>query len=852
MNSTMRKVSLRNIAAHRVRLALTVLSVVLGTAFISGSFMFTNSLSNTFDSVMNSSYRGVDVVVGGGDTQPGVPKETADAIAADEQVDKINITGNTTVVVANDAREAIQTRGGSSSISIFYPPAEQVGQALEITEGTEPAGLDEVVLNKAAAEEFGLSLGQNLIVVDPVARHEVTVVGLYDMELDQGTSINLLMDATSYLERYTDGVFYPGVNVSAVDGVSAEDLVGDLQQEYPGLSVETGQKLADETSQSIEDALSFVNYFLIAFGLVGLLVGTFLIANTFSMIVAQRTKEFALLRALGASKGQISRSVVAEAFIVGMIGSALGIVAGVGLVAVIKAVMAQTGTPLPNSGLGLSVGAIAIPMIVGTLVTVVSAWAPARRAGQVEPVEAMRSSETATPQPLKTRTIVGVVMIALGLIIAGWAVQWEAGTTGNRASLVGVGTLLVIVGFFLAGPALSLPLVPPFGRLIGLPFGSVGKLASTNTQRNPRRTSATAFALMLGVALVTAIGMFGATMRDSIADFADNEVSAEFVLSGPQMGGFPVPNDVPDTVREVDGVNEVVFYSHVPVAVDGQYAYDYGGGRGMSDVMSGDPSSLVTMDVQEGSADLTGNTVIVPRALADENGWSVGDTVSLSAPGISPSSVDLRVGGVFGESAIFQSFLISYDAVSEIVPPQAATVMMVGVNSDGTVDHEQLRANLEAAVEDAIVVQVRDTDEMVGEASMAIDQMLSILYALLALAVIIAILGIVNTLTLSVIERRQEIGMLRAVGMQRGQVRVMIILESVQIAVFGALSGMIIGLAMGWAFLTVLADQGLETISIPWNLLITMLIGSGVVGVLAALWPAQRAAKTPPLDAITD
>ncbi|MHA2789749.1 ABC transporter permease [Corynebacterium sp. S7] len=852
MNSTMRKVSLRNIAAHRVRLALTVLSVVLGTAFISGSFMFTNSLQNTFDSVMNTSYKGVDVVVSAGDNQPGVPKETGDAIAADAQVDKVNVSGSTTVVVANDAREAIQTGGGSSSISIFYPPEQRVGQNLDMTQGVVPQGLDEVVVNAKAAEKFGISVGQKLIVVDPLARHEVNVVGLYDVELDQGTSINLLMDSASYLEQYTDGVFYPGLSVSAAAGVSPEDLVTHLQQTYPDVKVETGQKLADEVSQSISDALSFVNYFLIAFGLVGLLVGTFLIANTFSMIVAQRTKEFALLRALGASKGQISRSVVAEAFIVGLIGSALGIVAGAGLVAVIKAVMAQTGNPLPNSGLGLSVSAIVIPLVVGTLVTVISAWAPARRAGQVEPVEAMRSSESASPQPLRNRTIIGVVMIAAGLIVAGWAVQWEAGSTGNRASLVGVGTLLVIIGFFLAGPALSLPLVPPFGRLIGLPFGSVGKLASTNTQRNPRRTSATAFALMLGVALVTAIGMFGATMRDSIADFAKNEVSAEFVLSGPQTGGFPVPSDVPDIVRGVDGVNEVVTYSQVPVAIDGHYGHEYGGGQGMSDVISGDPSRLVNMDVQEGSADLTGNTVIVPRPLADENNWHVGDTVTLSAPGMSPATVDLKVGGIFGEMGIFQSFLISYDAVSEIVPPQAATVMMVGVNGDGTADHEQLRANLEQAVRDAIVVQVRDTDEMVGEASMAINQMLSILYALLALAVIIAILGIVNTLTLSVIERRQEIGMLRAVGMQRNQVRIMIILESIQISVFGAVSGMIIGLALGWAFLTVLADQGLNTISIPWNLLVTMLIGSGVVGVLAALWPAQKAAKTPPLDAITD
>lgn len=852
MASTMRKVSLRNIAAHKLRLALTVLSVVLGTAFIAGSFIFTNSLSNTFDSVVSNAYHDVDVVVDGGDELPGIPRDEGDAIAGDTQVDRVNVTGSTTIVAARDNYEAIQTGGGSSQVGMYYPDGEVVGQELPIVEGEAPAGGEDVVVNAKAAERFNVNIGDRLIVVDPVDRNEVTVTGFFDTDLDTGTSLDLRMTRDAYLERYTDGVMYPGLAVAAVEGVEATQLVDHLAESYPNLNVETGQKLADEISQDINDALSFVNYFLIAFGLVGLLVGTFLIANTFSMIVAQRTKEFALLRALGASKGQISRSVTGEAVIVGVLGSALGVVAGVGLVAAIKAIMGATGTPLPNSGLGLSVNAVVIPIVVGTLVTVISAWAPARRAGQVEPVEAMRSSEAATPQPLKVRTIFGALTILAGLVTAGWAVAWEDGTTGNRASLVGVGTVLVIVGFFLAGPALSLPLVPPFGRLIGLPFGSVGKLASTNTRRNPRRTSATAFALMLGIALVTAIGMLGATMKESISDFAESEVSAEFVLAGPQMGAFPVPAEVPNTVDEVDGVASTVFYAQAPVSVDGSFSFQAGPHGGMTDVMGGNPAELVDMVIQEGSSDLTGDTLIAPRELADENGWAVGDTVELAAPGFSLDTREITVGGIFEEGAIFQSVLVSYDAVAELVPPHANRILMVGVNGDGTVDHEQLRANLEEAVTDYIVVQVRDTEEMAGEASMAIDQMLAILYGLLALAVIIAILGIVNTLTLSVIERRQEIGMLRAVGAQRGQVRTMIILESVQISVFGAIAGMAVGLALGWAFLTVLAQQGLGAIAIPWELLITMLIGSGVVGVLAALWPAQRAVKTPPLDAIAD
>ncbi|WIM67280.1 FtsX-like permease family protein [Corynebacterium breve] len=851
MASTMRKVSLRNIAAHKLRLALTVLAVVLGTAFIAGSFMFTNSLSNTFDSAVNNAYKGVDVVVEPGQGNPGVPRDVVDQVIADPEVANVNIAGSTTVVVANEDREAFQTGGGASTVTTYYSGDAVVGKAVELVEGSAPAGPEEVIANKKAADKFDLSVGQRIIIVDPATQREATVVGLYDDDLDQGSSLNLRMAEPDYIEAFTDGIFLPSLSVAAAEGTEAEELVTHLSQAYPDMRVETGQKLADDASKSIEEALSFVNYFLIAFGLVGLLVGTFLIANTFSMIVAQRSKEFALLRALGAAKGQITRSVVGESIIVGLIGSALGVAAGVGLVAGIKMLLAAFGTPLPDSGLGLSTSAVAVPMVVGTLVTVISAWTPARRAGQVEPVEAMRSTESSSPQPLKKRTIFGIVLIAVGVALTAGAMFWEDGSTGNRASLIGVATVAVVIGVFLAGPALSLPLVPTFGALIGLPFRAVGRLAATNSKRNPRRTSATAFALTLGIALVTAIGMFGATTKASISSLVENDISADYVLSGPDSGGFPVPNDVPEAIRGTSGVDNVVFYAQAPVAVNGQFAYQ-AGPHSTTDVMSGDPSQLIALEVEEGTADLTGNTIIAPRGVADAQGWNVGDTVELSAPAVSTETLQLTVGGIFTESPVFPSYLVSYDAVQELVRPQMSSIMMVGVNNDGSVDDDTLRANLEAAVKDFIVVQVRSTEEMSGLASVAVDQMLSILYALLALAIVIAILGIVNTLTLSVIERRQEIGMLRAVGTQRRQIQTMIILESVQIAVFGTVIGMAIGLGLGWAFLTVLGDSGLETITIPWTLLVIMLIGSVAIGVLAALWPARRAAKTPPLDAIAD
>lgn len=848
--NTMRNVSLRNIAAHKLRLALTVLAVVLGTAFISGAFMFTNSLSNTFDSAVSSAYDDVDAVVSGGPTL-----EDRDAIAANELVSNVNVTASTTVVMAKgdaDNPEPVQTGAGTQSLSVWYPEGQAVGQAPQLVEGEAPSGDSEMVVNAAAAEKFGVSVGDTLLVVDPAERHDMTVSGLYETDLDQGASLSGLMEEQAYLDRYTPGGQLDQLTVDAADSTTPQELVDALSADYPDLEVETGEAIAKEMSDQIQSALSFVNYFLIAFGLVALLVGTFLIANTFSMIVAQRTKEFALLRALGASRGQITRSVSFEAAIIGFLGSLIGVVAGIGLVAAIKAVMSAQAMSLPDSGLGLSPAAVIVPVVLGTIVTVLSAWAPARRAGEVEPVEAMRSSESSTSQPLGVRTVIGAVLLLVGIAAAVAGAALSDWSTTQRAITVGVGALAVFVGFFLTGPALSLPVVPTFGRMIGLPFGSIGKLAATNTRRNPRRTATTAFALALGVALVTAIGMLGSTMQKSIADTIENDIAADNILSGPSNGSFPIPADVPDVAAKTDGVGEVVTYSNAQVAADGVFTHQYAPGVGASDVIAGNPAHLVALDMKEGDADISGGGMLASEKFAAEHGWHVGESYELTAPDLSPDTAETELVGIYGDNQLFANNIISESDVAKVLPAELMSPVFMGANGDGSLDEAQVRSNLEEAVAPYIVVQVMNGEEMAGQANMAINQMLNILYALLALAVVIAVLGIVNTLTLSVIERRQEIGMLRAVGTLRRQVRTMITLESVQISVFGAIAGVLIGLGLGWAFITVLSGEGLDDPVIPWPLIGTVLGASVIVGLLAAVFPANRAAKTPPLDAISE
>lgn len=842
MANTLTKVSLRNVAAHKLRLALTVLAVVLGTAFLSGALMFTNMLSATFDSAVDTALEDVDAVVR--PTEGSIDMDTFDAIRDTEGVDGVNVFVDVPVVVARQDEVAIQTQLGTSRLMLFYGEGEAVGRAPLLIDGSAPTAAGDIVVNANGAQKYGIEMGEKLIVVDKDGRNEFTVTGLYEDPLAQETSLVLRVGEQAYLDVYRDGASVPAVTVDGGQGV-----VDRLKSEFPELEVRAGADVAEELSQQIREGLSFVSYFLVAFGLVGLLVGTFLIANTFSMIVAQRTREFALLRALGASRGQITRSVAFESALVGVVGSALGVAGGVGLVALIRVAMARYGMPLPDAGTGLSTRAVVVPLVVGTLVTVLSALAPARKAGQVKPVEAMRSSEAATPQPLRWRTIAGLVLVAAGVVAAAYAMGWDDGATGRRAALVGVAALAAITGLFLAGPALSLPVVPPLGRVIGLPFGAVGALASTNTRRNPRRTATTAFALMLGIALVTVIGMLGASMKRSVDDVATSEVSADFVLSGPQNGVFPLPEDLLERLDEVDGAGETVSYTQAPITVDGQFGYKFGG-FGVTDVLQGDPADLISLNIVEGSSSLDGNTIIAPEALAKEHGWRVGDTLTVAGP--TGESVEATLGGLFETSNILQSFVVSDEAAAATGARGTGRILMIGVNNNGTVDEDQLRANLEELVRHDIVVQVRSTQDMAGEVSAMIDQMLFILYALLSLAVVIAVLGIVNTLTLSVIERRQEIGMLRAVGTQRRQVRTMIMLESVQMTVYGAILGVLLGLGLGWAFLTVLEAKGLTTIVVPWPLIGTVLAGSFVVGLLAAVWPAGRAAKTPPLDAIAE
>lgn len=873
-HAALRKVAWRSTAAHKLRLALTVLSVVLGTAFISGAFVFTASLDKAFKGAVSTAFDGIDVVVTAPAKNPTALNRDVEKQLADfPGVRALNIGEPTSSITATGSDgKPIQTNGVPSMGLPYYPPEKSVNHTVTIKQGSAPRAPGEVVINNSTATLGNLHVGDEMKIVTGFNQATVHVVGIAETSGDETGWLSVFFTEEQWRDIYTNGQNVQMVTLAAEGsedgtGDSATALRDAVAKQFPDLKVEFGEDLADKASERISTALSFVNYFLVSFGLIGLLVGTFIISNTFSMLVAQRTKEFALLRALGASRRQLSRSVLFEALIVGIVGSALGVLAGFGISELLYLAMSAFGIDMPGSGLSLTTSAIVVPMVVGVIITILAAWAPASRAGAVPPVEAMRSGDQTTDPQLGKRTWAGAILASAALATIMWAVQWHSAETTPRAILVGIGAVAAIAAVWLAGPALSIPLVGALGRILGAPFGAVGKLAATNSRRNPRRTATTSFALILGLALVACIGMLGSSMKAAVSEWSETNLAADYVLSPPLTAHAALPRGVAEKVAEVDGVTDTATLSlggfmiasqqEIPQLADAMNDDDasFGPGRGNATFFDGDIGKWYTTNAVSGSIALNepGSEVAVNQSTAQRRGWRVGtEVVLLGQGGMWP----MKVTGIFADTADpGQAIVVSSGAVkavgaeaSKLIPMQ----LYVDVAATDESGIEKMRGPISDAVSDFLIVQVMTAKEYAGVANASIDVMLGIVYALLALAVITSILGIINTLALSVVERRQEIGMLRAVGLQRGAIRRMIRLESLQISIFGAVIGVGLGLGLGWALLTVLEKEGLDSIVVPWGQIVAMLVGSAIVGIVAAVAPGHRAAATPPLAAIAD
>lgn len=841
-SNAMRRVSLRNLGAHKLRLVLTVLSVVLGTAFVAGSMIFTATVSSAFDGIFDKVALGVDTQISPEDSNSsGVPDSVLTQIEdnkAELGVAKVLPQYSGPATIAKADGKALQTGGAPSVGSAFQSPDQRLSDTeSNLIDGRAPTAPNEIALNDSSADEADLKLGSTTKVAvgrGSGAPMEVTVVGILDVPGATSGFTSIQFQEETAKDLFTDGSHSQAIDLQAVPGVSPEQLkervAGLIGDDY---KLRTGDQVRQDEKDSINQFLDVFNYILLAFAAIGLIVGTFIIYNTFSMIVAQRVRELALLRAIGASRKQVTRSVLLEAFVVGLIGALVGLVTGIGIAAVLRAVTSSTG--LPTASLQVGPSAIIACLLVGIVVTMVSAYAPARRASKVSPVEAMRESLTDGQASLKVRTIAGIVLavIALALLAIG-----TSGEGSGAASIVGLGALVMIFAVVFAAPALSRPAVTALGAVLARPFGKIGQLARTNAVRNPRRTAATAFALTLGLMLVAVIGTLGSTFKGTIDDAIDTGLTANLLVSGDQGSGFsPL---VVEAIAEIDGVESVVGFGGIQAEVDGQGVFGYS--------PDGDMYSVTPYEMVEGPRTIEPDGMIVGERTSKEKGWDVGETIEFT--NYDGTVVPVRVTGIFKDNPLIDPWAMGSDAYEKLIPSPLRQEVFAAIKTVPGANVDEVSDRVEDVTADYLTVKIRTPAEFKGEQSSQIDQMLSVLYGMLGLALVIAVLGIVNTLALSVIERKREIGMLRAIGMARAQLRRTIYVESLLIAIFGALLGVVLGVAFGWALVRTLKYWGLGAPVLPWSLIVVTLVGAAVVGVLAALWPASRAAKTKPLDAI--
>ena len=840
----MLRVSLRNIAAHKLLLVLSVLAVVLGTAFVTGSLVFTSTLTSTVDGLLEQGTADLSALIEPEDPRgAGVPFEVAERVLELPGVEAATPGVSGTVVLFNADGTPYQSGGAPSEGLAWVDPAHSVGDNSWIVDGRAPAADDEVVLPTTVLESAGLAIGDTAeVYTTGQGMLEVTVVGSYANDTDVGGYVGVGFSEDRARALFTDGENASGVSVRAEPGVSQEQVRDTIAAEFPDYTVSTGDEVRERLSEQLSTILDFVNYFFVAFGLIALLVGTFIIYNTFSMLVAQRLRELALLRAIGASRRQLTRSVMAEAAVTGLVGSAIGVLAGFGLAQLIFLVLEALDLGIPSGALSLTPMSVITPLALGFVVTVFSAWAPARRAGRVAPVQGMRVGSVSTEAGGAWRTYIGVLAVVSGVALA-LIGTWHD-TTRDGAITVGVGAAALIVGSFLVMPTLAKPIAGGIGRVIGAPFGAVGKLAATNAGRNTRRTAATAFALTLGLTLVAAFGTLGATTKESVSGVINQDINAELVIQGVASQGppTPLPGGIQDRVTSVDEVGDVAWLA---------FSFAQLAGEPQALVAAGGPlEEMIDATMVDGSLVPGPDSLVVSRTVARDRGWTVGASVPLVGPDGAEST--LRVTGVYEDSQILGPFYTGMDVYERLVPENLRTTSIMLASAAEGVSTDEVLAAVTDELTDIPIAMVQSKQQYIDVQTGGIDQLLSIIYALLGLALVIAVLGIVNTLALSVIERRTEIGMLRAVGMQRSQIRRTINLESTQIAVFGALIGAAVGVYLGWAFVTVLADSGLTETTIPWGSIVVVLASSAVVGVLASLWPAHRAAKTGPLEAIAD
>ncbi len=835
----------RSLLHHKLRLVLSGVAIVLGVGFVVGTLIFTDTLNNTFTNLFADTTTDVVVTPEESIEASGIVGPAATMPAA--LLDDIRAVPGVAKAGGQVLLDGVAIVGLDGTV-LGTPGAPQFGSnwdddedltPFRLVEGRGPAADGEVAIDSVSAEKAGYAVGDTVSLVAPTGPTDATLVGVFRY----GTSGNLAgATIASFDTAYAQELLLSGedvfteIDAVAAEGVTQDDLAADIRAAVgDGVTVRTGEEAADQAAADVASGLAFINIFLLVFAGIALFVGSFIILNTFSMLVAQRSRELALLRALGATRGQIVRSLIAESFGLGLVGALLGLALGVAVAYGLQGLFAAIGAEIPTDGLVVSPRTVVVGILIGVLVTVAAALAPAIRASRIPPMAALRDDVALPSRALRFRAIAGALLLVAGL---GMMTAGAMAGGGSGSQLVGLGVVAALIGAIVVSPAIAGPLVRTLGFAFPRLFGTVGSLAVQNAERQPRRTAATASALMIGLALVSALTIFATSAKTSITQVIDRVVGAQFLVSN--QAQRPVPDTVAGTVAQVPGVAVVSPVQLVPALVDGS----------QTALVGVDPATfpqMVTLTLTAGSLDgLAGDGVVVDSQTASDVGLALGDPVAVT---VATGEAQYAVAGIYEPAGAFTGYVVSTESLVDAGVDLGAYVVYVKTAPDADLDAVQ--AAMTAALADDPTVQVQSQAEFTQQITASVDQVLLIMVMLLSLAILIAVLGIVNTLVLSVVERTREIGMLRAVGALRRQIRTMVVLEALVIAVYGAVVGLVLGVWFAVALQRTLVDQGVEVLDIPWTGLVVFLVLAGVVGVLAALWPAFRAGRLNVLAAIS-
>ncbi|BFV58978.1 FtsX-like permease family protein [Kitasatospora sp. CMC57] len=848
------KTSLRSFFAHKGRMALSLIAVVLSVAFVSGTLVFSNTATATFDKLFATTASDISVRQAvpdaegeqnrGGGKPRTVPVGTEQKIAALPGVKSARgeVSVQNAVLTNPLTNKAVGPTSGAPTITGSWHDNQTM---LKITSGRAPAGAGEIVLDADTAKKAGLGIGAKLRVI-ATANHDFTISGIATFQSTNPGAALAFMDLPTAQADLLGSTAFSTVEVTGDGSRSHEELkaaaLAALGSGYKVLTAEE-QKAEGQADMSF---LDYMKYAMLGFAGISLLVGGFLIINTFSMLVAQRTREIGLLRAIGGSRSQVNRSVLVEALILGVLGSTLGLLAGIGLAVGLIQLMKATGMNLSSADLEIGASVPIASYAVGVVITVLAAWIPARRASRISPMAALRDHGTpAEAKANRIRAAIGVLLTAGGAAVLVSAAGASTASTGGQ--LLGLGVVLTLVGLVVIGPLLSTAVIRVLGAVLPALFGPSGKLAQRNATRNPRRTGATAAALMIGLALVTGASVVTSSMVSSANEMIDQSVGADFVVGLKQQGDL-----TPPMVTAVQGVQGL---EHVTLQKGFTVEYTTPDGKRSKEQLAAATKTFVEdfrMPAESGSAKAAFEVggVAVGSKFAKEHGLRTGDRITADYG--QGRTQELTVGLIIkADSDMFNGTFTNLETVGKAVPAaeQPADQAMFAVVADGA-DPAKVLAALEDSLKEYPQLLITDKAGYKEIIQSQVNTLLYMVYGLLGLAIVVAVLGVVNTLALSVVERTREIGLLRAIGLSRRQLRRMIRLESVVIAIFGALLGTGLGLAWGVTSQQVLADSGVGLLTVPVATIVGILLASAVIGLLAALLPAFRAGRMNVLAAI--